>query len=297
LSYVYTTCNVPLLHKTFIQHLEENSIAEPDKVIYIFQQNDDLELTNRAVRDQSYLLAQNMMKMGLKKGDRVTISFPNTFELVIFYFACAYTGIIGVPLEPEWARADLLHVLKKIKPVAFFVYDTEKFTKFRDINNYLVNSVVTEEETKDNAKHLIVLGEEANVNKYKFDSVKTWSYTDLATNKLTENDLSFPFIGIDDSMFIIFTSGTTSRKKGVVVRQTVVNNGRIFRYIPSRQEDFLKRLCYPFAMYHIGAILGTMGIVTTNRMLVFPSYNNDTLDIIRSIQKFKCDSIFAPPKT
>ncbi len=85
LSYISTTCSVPFIMKTIGEQLFEIAEQHPDKVVYIFHKNNGMKLTYSDVKDRAVRLAQNLLSMGLKKGDRVATLVPNTYELLIAY--------------------------------------------------------------------------------------------------------------------------------------------------------------------------------------------------------------------
>lgn len=55
-------------------------------------------LTYRALREQSLLLAQRLLGLGLKRGDRVAVVAETNPDFLRFFFACQYAGMVPVAL-------------------------------------------------------------------------------------------------------------------------------------------------------------------------------------------------------
>ncbi len=71
---------------------------------------DLLALTNR--------FANGLLAAGLEPGDRFAFLLPNGARIVAAYYACATTGIVGVPLGTRLLEDDLVHQLRDSGAVA-----------------------------------------------------------------------------------------------------------------------------------------------------------------------------------
>lgn len=78
LSYCSSTCDVNLEYQTFGDHLNFMADKYPDRVAYIFHKNNDLHLTFWDVRKKATTLAKNLLRLSLKKSDRLAQLLPNT---------------------------------------------------------------------------------------------------------------------------------------------------------------------------------------------------------------------------
>jgi acyl-CoA synthetase (AMP-forming)/AMP-acid ligase II len=294
---------VPLYLQTIIDHLELRVEKDPSHVAFIFNQNDGLNLTYKDIKDKSVVLAQNMMRMGLKKGDRVIISLPITYELVIIYFACAYTGVIAVPIDAEYVLfGDLEYAFSKAKPAAFFLWDSNRFDKYRSINAQILNDLLSLDETKEYLKNLIILGEPQNVQKYhqySFDHICSYDDIALKRNGFTESeDMEYPYIDMDDTYFIMFTSGTTSKKKGVVIRHNMMDYQRIASYHSSKKtpRKIPITVCVAFPIYHLSGMMSVTNGVVVPSTVMFPSYELNPIDVMKAVDKYQCSFLAATPK-
>lgn len=76
--------------------LETQAQKYSDKPAFIFR-NENISF--RQLRDSSFRLADNLLKLGIKKGDRVAIFLPNWPEYIYSYLAIWSCGATAVPLD------------------------------------------------------------------------------------------------------------------------------------------------------------------------------------------------------
>src|ERR1700746_461515 len=72
--------------------------------------------TFRELHDRVGRIAAGLTKRGFRKGDRLALLLPNEREYVELVYACAWLGVIAVPLNTRLAAAELDHVLTDASP-------------------------------------------------------------------------------------------------------------------------------------------------------------------------------------
>ena len=77
--------------------LGQHSRYRPDHLAVVC---DEQRLTFRELEAQVNRLANALLSLGLKKGDKLALVLPNCLELLNAYQAAALTGIVVVPLSP-----------------------------------------------------------------------------------------------------------------------------------------------------------------------------------------------------
>ena len=99
LSYAYGASSQPLVGMTIGAKFDEacQQYAEQDAVVSLHQ---NIRLNYRELQAQVNAFACNLLKLGLKKGDRLAIWSPNCVEWTITQFAAFKAGIILVNLNP-----------------------------------------------------------------------------------------------------------------------------------------------------------------------------------------------------
>lgn len=71
--------------------------------------------------------ATNLLRLGLKAGDRVASLLPNGHALVIHYLAMLKSGLVAVPLNYRYAAPEIDHALE-VSGAAAIVYHAERRT-------------------------------------------------------------------------------------------------------------------------------------------------------------------------
>src|SRR5881392_591287 len=72
--------------------------------------------TFRELHDRVGRIAAALTKHGFRKGDRFGLLLPNEREYVELVYACAWLGVIAVPLNTRLSAVELDHVLTDASP-------------------------------------------------------------------------------------------------------------------------------------------------------------------------------------
>src|SRR5262245_51198710 len=73
-------------------------------------------LTFRELHDRVARLAAALRKHGFRTGDRLAILLPNEPEYIELVYACAWLGVIVVPLNTRLSAMEIDHVLADASP-------------------------------------------------------------------------------------------------------------------------------------------------------------------------------------
>src|SRR5882724_6019742 len=73
-------------------------------------------LTFRELHDRVGRIAAALSKHGFGVGDRLAILLPNEPEYIELVYACAWLGVIVVPLNTRLSLTEIDHVLADAKP-------------------------------------------------------------------------------------------------------------------------------------------------------------------------------------
>jgi acyl-CoA synthetase (AMP-forming)/AMP-acid ligase II len=98
LSYTSSWTSSGLAQFTVKDLLTDKLEKCPNKIAYIFNSNTDTSsssLTFSTIKTKSFMLAQNLLNLGLNKGGRIGLLLPNTQEFVLSYFASALIGTLN----------------------------------------------------------------------------------------------------------------------------------------------------------------------------------------------------------
>lgn len=204
--------------------LRRNAFTFPDKTALVFQNQ---RTTYAHLNQRVNSVANSLLRMGLKKDDRVAVLLHNCPEFIELYFACAKSGGIFVPINTLLKRRELTDIFEYIEP-RFLVLDND----FRD----MVHAIIPEVKC---IEFPIVRGGESGVwEQYE-------SLVDLGES--TEPNVS---ISDDDIVSIFLTSGTTGRPKGAMRthRHDLINVMTCTIELGLRRDD---RALLLFPFYHV----------------------------------------------
>ncbi len=132
---------------------------------------------NNAVRTLSNKLTQS----GIVEGDNVLIICRNRPEALISFLACAIAGVIAVPIDPRMSIFDLQFIFKHSDTSAIIILSAEDHLLAKQINEDI--------------------------------RVIHSDYSISTVNKKIPKKI----VELDDTALIIYTSGTTSQPKGVMI--------------------------------------------------------------------------------
>lgn len=174
-------------------YLENTTTAHPDKVALIF---DDNEWTFKEVNEAANAVANGLIQMGIKKGDRVTLFLPNVPEFFFWYFGILKMGAIVNPLNIMLKQKELKYIIDDCSPeliVSTSEVATEIYKVFKESNGKI--------------KNMVVIGKNGYSDTVQFEE---W---------LGKHGKSFDSILVekDDLAAILYTSGTTGQPKGVML--------------------------------------------------------------------------------
>jgi acyl-CoA synthetase (AMP-forming)/AMP-acid ligase II len=212
-SYVCSPRTTPYNYRTVIQVFDELSTSFPDREILI---NQGIKGTRESLtcqlQKQARLLAAYLVKKGIKKGDRVALSGPNSLEWVIAELGIIMAGgvVVHVPFHTHEAR-DVYEIALIAESNAFLI-DPGKRDQYVDTilqlialirRPYLNEDCIGE---KSNDLTVVLLRENNHLT----------AYDDLpGILQLDETDVEFPILYPEDDIAIFTTSGSTGKPKMV----------------------------------------------------------------------------------
>lgn len=147
-------------------------------------------------------VAHHLLRLGVKKGDKVAILSANMPNWGITQFAIAQTGAITVPILPGFSSTELQNILEHAEVKVIFV------------SRLLAKQLETV--STPFLKHKILINNFATIP----DGCYTPEELDRLTPDINLHDTSLlPSVEVeeDDIASIIYTSGTTGFSKGVIL--------------------------------------------------------------------------------
>ena len=284
-----------LLTHTVGSLLDEIACRYPDIEALVYHER-GLRYTSRQFNDACRLLAKGLLRLGIKKGDNISIWAYNVPEWVLLQFASAKIGAILVTVNTSYKSAELEYILNQSDSTSLFMVGSFKESDYVDVLSGVVPELATSQPGALSSpklpflKNVIFIGSETPAGMLNFDSIIKLGEgvpdAELAAVEATLN--------CHETINMQYTSGTTGFPKGVMLTHSnIVNNGfNIGECMKFSEKD---RLCIPVPFFHcFGCVLAVMASVTHGTTMV-PVEIFDPLKVLQTIEKEKCTAVHGVP--
>lgn len=167
------------------------------------------EYTYRQVYNEVNKLVNALRGLGVKKGDRIAIYMPNIPEIAFTMLACAKIGAMHSVVYAGYSAGALAQRIQDARAKVLFTADGS-FRRGKTIDlKSIANEAVKQCKT---IKKMIVV--KNNKKKVKFVKSREIWYHDFVKGK--SNEAKCAKMDAEDPAFVLYTSGTTSKPKGVI---------------------------------------------------------------------------------
>jgi len=295
-SIVAGATSVPLIEKTIGAYLDGVASRWPDREALVVR-HQGVRWTYREFLQRVNALAANLIKIGLKPGDRIGIWSQNCSEWVLTQFATAKAGLVMVNINPAYRRHELEYVLNKVGCTALILAPSFKSSDYLDILRSLAPELAScpagalQAERLPQLKTVIRMGAERSPGMRNFNDLLAAP----AALALANLETIASRLMANDPINIQFTSGTTGAPKGATLtHRNILNNGFFIGEAMRLTEH--DRLCIPVPLYHcFGMVLGNLACVTHGSTMVFPGEGFDPASVLETVQSERCTGLHGVP--
>jgi long-chain acyl-CoA synthetase len=221
--------------------VDKQAIEHPDKP-YIIAPEPNLTLTYAQLKESCEELGRQLMKMGVKKGDKVSFMAGNGYQTTRIFIGVMYYGAVVSPLNLQAQPAVLRYVLEHSDTKIVFV-EREHLERLTEAAGKVDRPI--EIITIDNDSPRILPGE------------------DLPQDE-------FPEVTENDPALLLYTSGTTGMPKGVILtHKNMVAGGEYVIEAHELTDDDIALVSLP--LYHINAeIVSAMAPLVSGSTAIMP---------------------------
>ena len=284
-----------LINLTIGKLLDDMALRYPDNEALVYHER-GLRYTYREFNEVCRQVAKGLLKLGVRKGDNVSIWAYNVPEWVVLQFATAKIGAILVTVNTSYKSAELEYILNQSDSKALFMVKSFKDTDYVATLNEVVLELATSAAGQLNSpklpflKTVVFIGDDTPAGMLNFKRiVEMGSEVSDAELAAVEDTLD-----CHDTINMQYTSGTTGFPKGVMLTHfNLTNNGfNIGECMKLTEKD---RLCIPVPFFHcFGCVLGVMACVTHATTMV-PVEIFDPLKVLQTIEKERCTAVHGVP--
>jgi len=250
--------------------LTRNSTMIPDKPAVIYNGR---VLTYRELNTLACRLANHLMRLGIKKGDRVGMLVRNSLEIVVLWHATQKMGATALPINLRLLKEEVAHILNDAQ-CSILIYSS-MFSKLARESAAMSPCV----------RQLI----------YKRIDDNECIGIDLDT-LLAEGDDSEPDVHIasEDESVILYTSGTTGKSKGVMHTQKMVREYAYMMALENDPPNSPSTVLVQSPVFHLGGMshIWRMAVLGGTLVMVNKFYSEE---ILQNIQEHKVSEIYLLP--
>jgi acyl-CoA synthetase (AMP-forming)/AMP-acid ligase II len=155
----------------------------------------DVEYTYPELEKRTNMLANALLDIGLKKGDKMAILLYNCAQYIEIYIAISKIGVIAVPINYRYVGSEIEYVVNNSESVCMILGED------------FVNTISGIRENLPLIENYIVIGEKyVSKNYLNYDTI------------ISASSDAIPDVRVDgkDTWIILYTSGTTGKPKGVI---------------------------------------------------------------------------------
>jgi long-chain acyl-CoA synthetase len=267
----------PNLTLSEVLHNSTSRFGNQTSMIYL-----DHQWTYQELDDLVSRMANLLIDLGIKPGDRVGVQLLNSPQFVFSYFGILRAGAIAVPINPHFIGDDLAYIIKNsgMKLIVTGVDNIPILTKIGTTN---IKVIVTD---------------------IKVPFMENNQY-EVPSFVIKLEDVLFKYSNLDPQLKVTpdsianlqYTGGTTGIYKGAILtHRNLVVNATQFRYwFKNVYQDGQGKFVCVIPMFHIYAMSTTMNhaILSGSSLLILSKF--DLNELMRSIDKYKPNLFMGVP--
>lgn len=209
--------------ETFTHLFDQTALRLDGKKAIHFLRKGKLEsqITYSSLQQISNRVANGLIEMGLRKGDRAILFMPKSMEQVVFHLGVQKVGAISVILNPGFKRDEMNYFLEDTDAKILIVGKKEE---------PLIRSI-------DEKRRILSIDTETPFNEEKlFPGV---------SSQIVRADVS-----LHDPALLIYTSGTTGQPKGAILtQQNLIQDAKNILHIWEITDEDV--LCHALPLFHV----------------------------------------------
>ena len=279
--------------KTLWESLKEAAGENYNRIAVIFK---DQKLTYGDFLKRVERLAIGLLKLGVKKGDKVSIWCPNCPEWLVAKFAIALIGGALVPISTRFRISELNHVLKNSDSTSIIIGEEILNINFVEMIHEILPEIEIHEAGKIESKKFPLLKNIICVGESKYKGIFPYGVVENGgddSSYQSELEKIRNSVLIDDVVNILYTSGTTGLPKGVMLTHKLLSNAfYVGEELQLTPKD--KLLLYLPFNHCFGLHNGVCGSITHGSTIILMDYF-DAETSLKLIEEHKVTVLFGVP--
>ncbi len=194
-----------------IKHLKTH---EKNKAAIIWVGSDGTQSvhTYQSLYSEVIKCSAALIKLGIKKGDRILVHMPNMPELIVFMLACSSIGAVHVLYHASYSAESLADRINDCKPSIIVTSDESVTGGHVNMKEKLDNALI---KVSHNPKYCIVVTRTGK--RVHMKPLRDLWYHDLISDEVHSDasELKIEPVRAEDTMFMLYTSTAMGEPKAL----------------------------------------------------------------------------------
>jgi acyl-CoA synthetase (AMP-forming)/AMP-acid ligase II len=221
--------------------------------------------------------ARGLLALGVAPGDRVALWMSNIWEWIVVQFAVTRMGAVLTPINTRLRVDDMGHILRDSGATILFTQGVSKDFSYVEVAREILAALGSD----TTLQHIVVARATGKMDQ------PFVSWNDFVTVGGTIQETPQPSEDPSDLAYILYTSGTTSLPKGVMLSHACLNDA--LNMAGQFREKDVTLLVYP-----LFAITGCHNAVLKSALLggcVVMQERFDAAEVVALIEMHRCTVI------
>lgn len=250
------------------------------------------ELSYEELYQSSMKFANYLQKLGIQKGDRVSIMLPNCPQAVISFYGILYAGGIVVMTNPLYTEREIVYQMKDSGAKAIISLDIlfpriSKALKETELENVIITGIKDYLAFPKNLVYPFIQKKQYGMTVKVEHRGMNHLFTEIMkTAQPTVRETSFDFE--EDLALLQYTGGTTGSPKGVMLtHKNLISNATMcdsWLYKCKKGEETIMGIIPLFHVYGLTTVL-ILSVMLGNKMVLLPKFDPETA--LKTINKQK----------
>ncbi len=268
--------------ETFRQMLERVTERYPKNPAVLF---DGKVITYEELFDLANRLAYGLFRLGIRKGDKVSLWMQNVPEWVIVWWGVPMIGAVLVPVDHWYKTVEADHIINHSDSKAVITNRTMGKWKFVEMLREIDTPKV---------EHYIVAGDEDEAK--KLDGITFEELLEIGKDWRKDDEYLryVESVDPDDVCIILYTSGTTGVPKGVMLSQhQIIKNA--YDQGENMKVSHEDKLVVPVPFSHCFGCVMSITLMACFGGAIAPLLVFDERKALETIQEYGCTMIHGTP--